>query len=856
MMRPLFLTLILFSFFSLFTSFEFFNLFFLNSAHASPFSYQIGDDINITSNKGIRNIPKGTFEAIGNVVIRHKDESLYGEKASFDLANQQVDAVGNVRFVSPTMTMYGQELSYNMKSHFLKVQNARMMTQGYTLQGSYIARTGPNKIIADEAEFSTCLDCPEAWSVFGKKIELTMGEYIRIHEAYIKSKGTVVMYFPYLVLPVKSKRQTGLLFPVFHLNSTEGFFYRQPLFIDLGPTRDLTTTPAVLGMRGKSHEFEYRQVLGENKWFEINSFQSVDNIYFPNKPLGAQKNTPSGTHYTRFMGEYEHHFQWENFGNHHLYLESVRDVDVYSDYPYYFIKRIHSPYVPMWTFFNLKNNLFDFNIEGHYSRNMMVDNPVEFDPEFVQILPRMSLMMVPVPLLQTDLPFLQSFLVSSEAIFNRFRQRRPFLGSTDSLGIFHPNEVIRNADRLEWNGKLKWNLGSLGGLNAKTELTQEYMFYHFPSEEKQRSFERHNTVVVSSIFMEMERTFGVSYNVKIPVNEIRPEEYAKLTQNEADRLNKINPKSKEQNQTEKEKALLGTVPPLKNSIADEEINLSKTSYRHGIYLGLNHHVIPISKWKGSEKFAYQTGHVPGGRLSGPSYLFDRFDAPRNVATSIDINSFDLGFDQTNTAEFVFQSNLYSQKINPINPYEDGRFGVQNYTSTSIASFALSQPYRLNTAYESTGKWQERMERMKINVQFPIQKWSFSGAEYFFWLTKKQIFNVDVSHPLSDIGRTTLRWVYDSKNTPVSKVGTIDFSFRPIAILEASWSYSYDFVQRKYILSTYGVTYLPTNNCFRANIAYTSSASDTRRRQIVLNMMLNFGDNNFVPLLSPIGVGGR
>ena len=46
------------------------------------FQLKLGDTINVLSDKGYRRMRDNSFEAVGNVIITHEDQAIYGEKAS------------------------------------------------------------------------------------------------------------------------------------------------------------------------------------------------------------------------------------------------------------------------------------------------------------------------------------------------------------------------------------------------------------------------------------------------------------------------------------------------------------------------------------------------------------------------------------------------------------------------------------------------------------------------------------------------------------------------------------------------------------------------------------------------------
>ncbi|MEI8348442.1 MAG: OstA-like protein, partial [Pseudomonadota bacterium] len=264
------------------------------------FEFSLGEQIHVLSDKAYRLGQNNYFEAIGNVVITHNQDAIYGEKASFSQDTGDVKVVGNVRYIGTDMTLYGSELDYNYLSQQMTAKNARILTQNYVIVGKKLTRFGRDLFIGEDAEYSTCRDCPESWSVFGHNVRIILNEYIHIQHAYIKMKGVVIFYTPYMVIPIKRDRQTGLLFPKFGMNWEKGVTFQQPWFWAMGRSNDMTLTPSVWGKRGMGNEWQYRHVLGENKWFEINSLQAWDEIYQVNK----RNNEPSGHHYFRNYVQY------------------------------------------------------------------------------------------------------------------------------------------------------------------------------------------------------------------------------------------------------------------------------------------------------------------------------------------------------------------------------------------------------------------------------------------------------------------------------------------------------------------------------------------------------------------------
>src|SRR5690606_42108847 len=71
------------------------------------FELKIGENIQVLSDKAFRDSAKNRFEAVGNVIITHQRNSIYGERASLDFGTGDAQVVGNVRYVGSELTMYG-----------------------------------------------------------------------------------------------------------------------------------------------------------------------------------------------------------------------------------------------------------------------------------------------------------------------------------------------------------------------------------------------------------------------------------------------------------------------------------------------------------------------------------------------------------------------------------------------------------------------------------------------------------------------------------------------------------------------------------------------------------------------------
>jgi LPS-assembly protein len=85
-----------------------------------------------------------------------------------------------------------------------------------------------------------------------------------------------VLWSPYLVLPVKSQRQTGFLFPKFGASTEHGYRYIQPFFWAINRSADMTLSAGRFSRRGNLAQWEGRYALSPISAGAANVFFNKD----------------------------------------------------------------------------------------------------------------------------------------------------------------------------------------------------------------------------------------------------------------------------------------------------------------------------------------------------------------------------------------------------------------------------------------------------------------------------------------------------------------------------------------------------------------------------------------------------
>ncbi len=194
----------------------------------------------------------------GNATLVQPGELLSADEMRIDLRHRVVEASGNCLFISKDLIMQGQKMEFNLETRNGSIFGGRVSTENFTMSGERISRLGERRFQAINAEYTTCKDCPQSWSFFGEQIDLTFGEYAQLSGVQGKIADVPFSWFPYLVLPLKTDRQTGLLAPRFRLSGSDGFVFVQPLFWALSRSVDFTIGLGSYSRRGARAELEGR----------------------------------------------------------------------------------------------------------------------------------------------------------------------------------------------------------------------------------------------------------------------------------------------------------------------------------------------------------------------------------------------------------------------------------------------------------------------------------------------------------------------------------------------------------------------------------------------------------------------
>lgn len=205
------------------------------------------------------------YIGIGNVNITKKDKNLNADYVRFNQNTMDVFAKGHVVMMVGENIITGTSMDMNLNSETGTIYNGTIFIDEnhFYIKGDKIQKVGKDSYTADKASVSTCDGDPPAWKITGRNLKVTVEGYGFVKHAALWAKKVPVLYTPFLVFPVKQKRQTGLLAPRVGYSDRKGGEYLQPLFWAINESSDATFYAHYMGSRGEKLGLEYRYVLDE-----------------------------------------------------------------------------------------------------------------------------------------------------------------------------------------------------------------------------------------------------------------------------------------------------------------------------------------------------------------------------------------------------------------------------------------------------------------------------------------------------------------------------------------------------------------------------------------------------------------
>jgi LPS-assembly protein len=448
----------------------------------------------------------------GAATLVQPGEVLTADEMRIDLQQRTVRAIGHCVFISRDLIMQGQSMEFNIDTRNGTITGGRVSTEGFTLAGERISRLGQGRFQATGAEYTTCKDCPQSWSFSGDSVDLTLGGYARLSGVKGKVTDVPVTWFPYLIFPLKTSRQTGLLMPRFRLSGADGLVYVQSFFWAVSRSTDLTLALGSYSRRGARAEIEGRYRLAGSSEGQVNFFFQRDETYFPVRRSFAQRTiTELGAVPSRWAFMLNQRQQLSPRWEQKLQIMETRDADYVSqvgDVP-----GGNDSVIGSLLSFTRTGDQSSIVVSGNRFRSRLGENPLKFDDSVVQPLPSLTLT-------TNERPLPYGFTGGMTLGFSRFSRGAgsfdpDILGDTPSPllsgGPARPGvDPLRKASRLSLTPKLYSSLELIDGVSLMPSAEYRAIHYSFGEDSGVQTLSRGYLLTQMDVSAQWERLYGTS----------------------------------------------------------------------------------------------------------------------------------------------------------------------------------------------------------------------------------------------------------------------------------------------------------------------------------------------------------
>ncbi len=361
-----------------------------------------GAPVFISANSMFGDSEKQLVELVGDVQMTFDGQSLRADRATMDKKNSIIIAEGNMILASTSAYVEGSraEISYDDSTGW--IYDGFVKSGQVLFQGKIIRKVGPDTYEANQASYTACTTCPPAWSFSGSRIDAEIGKYAYIQSAWFYLAGFRFFWLPYLVVPLKSERQSGVLFPSFELDSALDGFNKIienpfsslsiPVFWAISRSQDMTVTPKYYKYRGWKTLLNYRHVLNDESGGESNIGGMLRDTVFANstfKNAAGSDVHPGEEAARRWFVSHEHYYTLPGGFINRAKLNLVSDLRYTRDFPEE-MGGAGEPGLENRLSLTKNSELMHSSIEIAYYLNQLKSNPLEGNEDAVHRFPEIK----------------------------------------------------------------------------------------------------------------------------------------------------------------------------------------------------------------------------------------------------------------------------------------------------------------------------------------------------------------------------------------------------------------------------------------------------------------------------------
>lgn len=336
------------------------------------------------------------------VQIIYQGQYIGCDQASIDTKNSKILCKGNVRLVGPEAKLEAQEIELDYRKNTGVIKEGFVQVGQVLFEGSEIKKLSATEYQTVRGKYTACTTCPPFWSFSGSKVNAEIGGYAHIRNALIYFGNIPMLWFPYLIVPLKSERQTGLLFPSYQYSDSSGFTVSESFFWAMSDSTDSTWTAKYYTNRGLKGLLNYRYMASTESSGEFNFGYLRDKVF--SRSAEIQPYNPNGDELDRWFVQYKHQYFLPYGFIHRMNINTVSD----TLYPKDFSDEIEGrgdPALENRMSLTKNTDYSHWSLDTSYYRSLLSEDPLESNYRSVHRFPEMNYSIMPTRIADTDFIF-------------------------------------------------------------------------------------------------------------------------------------------------------------------------------------------------------------------------------------------------------------------------------------------------------------------------------------------------------------------------------------------------------------------------------------------------------------------
>jgi len=431
---------------------------------ASLLSAQSGTRARFSADEYTKKTDEDKVILTGKVNIVKNNTILKADCVELDTKTEDFKATGKVSYVGDRLKITGTEIDGDLNSPKGFIKDGKIVSGIDVFEGREIHRLTKADFTLKEGRYTSCANTPPDWRMYGNDIDITTEEYAHLTDVVIEVFGVPTVYMPYLVLPVKSKRQTGFLPPRFGFG-VDGFNIHEPFFWAMTRSQDMTFTLGHYGNRGTKEGVEFRSMYAEESFTNMYYFHIDDQMFAKTVVDGQPLNVKN--RYGFKMGQ-----EFKFFENTYAKMKALYASD--SNVPRDFSEEMEGRAEPsleskLVVMTHSKN--FAYTGNASFYEDMLSKNPLSSGNTQLQRLPELT-----VSLAKTK--FSEFMFEGDVSYLNVYRSGKPFDDSNNN-GYYEDGEFIRTGQRVDFYPRVSMPITSRF-FRITPQVGARYDYYMLP----------------------------------------------------------------------------------------------------------------------------------------------------------------------------------------------------------------------------------------------------------------------------------------------------------------------------------------------------------------------------------------